>query len=66
MPARHELRSGNNHPKVNRSSNSEAPPEPRSSKGRFGSVEDEDDVYEPDWEITDSDLAEYIDISLRD
>jgi len=66
MPVRHELRSGNNHPKVNRTSNSATPLEPRSSKSRFGSVENEDEVYEPDWEITDTDLATYIDISLRD
>ena len=66
MPVRHELRSGNNHPKVNRTSDSAARPEPRLSKSQFGSVEDEDEVSEPDWEITDSDLATYIDISLRD
>ena len=66
MPVRHELRSGNNHPKVNRISNSAAPLESRSSKRRFGSVENENEGYEPDWETTDSDLATYIDISLRD
>jgi len=66
IPVRHEFRSGNNHPKVNRTSNSAVPLESISNKSRFGSVEDEDEAYEPDWEITDSDLATYIDISLRD
>ena len=67
MSVRHELRSGNNHPKPNRrASNSAAPLESRWSKNQYGSAEDEDKLYEPDWEIADTDLTAYIDMSLRD
>ena len=66
MPVRHELRSGNNHPKVNPTSNAAAPPEPRWSSSRYGSEEDEDKLYDPDWEIADTDLEPYINISIND
>jgi len=66
MPVRHELRSGNNHPKVNPTSNATAPLEPRWSKDQYGSEEDDDKLYDPDWEIADTDLESYIDISLND
>ena len=66
MPIRHELRSGNNFPKVNPTVNPTVPLEPRWSLGQYGSEEDEDKLYDPDWDIADTDLESYIDISQND
>jgi hypothetical protein len=66
MPVRHEIRSGKDRPKTSVSSSSKSPPEPVWSKRSYGSSEDDDKLYEPDWEIADTDLGPYIDISLRD
>jgi len=66
MPARHEIRSGKDRPKIDASSNAKAPLESALRKYSLGSSEDEDKLYEPDWEITDTDLGPYIDIFRRD
>jgi len=66
MPARHEIRNGKDRPKVNLSSKSKASSEPAWSKHSYGFSEEEDTLYDPDWEIADSDLGPYIDISHRD
>ena len=66
MPVRHELSSGKDRPIVDIFSNSAASSVPLLSNSRYGSEEDEDKLYEPDWEITDTDLETYIDMSLRD
>jgi len=66
MPVRHELRSGKDRPMVDLSSDSVAPLEPLLTKSRYGTEEDEDSLYEPDWELTDKDLEIYVDISQKD
>ena len=64
MPIRHEIRTSKVRPKTNLPANSKILLEPKWSKHPYGSNEDE--VYEPDWEIENTDLETYINISLRD
>lgn len=66
MPIRHEIRNSKIRPKTNLPASSEIPPEPKWSKNPYEYDSDEDEVYEPDWEIENTDLETYIDISLQD
>lgn len=67
MPVRHVTRSGTDRRKFDLSANAPIEMERRWNKDRRSRVaNEEDEIYDPDWEVSDGDLDEYNRIALDD
>ena len=66
MSVQHVTRSASDRRKFDMSANAAIEKERRWNKDRRSLVVNEDELYDPDWEVGDSDLAEYARIALDD
>ena len=66
MPVQHVARNGIDRRRFNLSATTPVEKEQRWNKDRRSSVVDEDELLDPDWEVTDGDLDENDKIALDD
>ena len=67
MPVQHESRRGKNRRTVDLPSTSTLQKERRWKKDlRSSVVDDDDELYDPDWEASEADLETYVDLSAQD